>query len=143
MTKLDIADIREALKISKIEPQKQQDVLNYLEGVIKNIEDHKDNNGIVKVKNEFGIIILDEMGEIKQDLAGLIYQIKVGDSHDDVNQKISNAIKEFNQTKKGIKNPIKSVTEAFKYISPKIWKNNGILRKTKEITRVIKSLNKA
>jgi 4-aminobutyrate aminotransferase-like enzyme len=143
MPKLTIAEVQEALARSNVEPKQQESVLNHLQEVIKELEDEKEQqNPTVKVKNEFGVIILDENGDIKVDTAALIYQIKVGEDHGTVFQRIRDAVKEFNLTKKGLKHPVKSVTEAFQAIAPKIFKNQGIIRKTKEITRVLKTNNK-
>jgi hypothetical protein len=143
MARLTISEIQEALARAKVEPAKQEEVINHLQDVLKELSDEKEQqNPTPKVKNQFGVIILDENNEIKSDLAALIYQIKADEDHNTVFDRIRTAVKEFNQTKKGQKNPIKSITEAFQYIAPKIFKNNGIVRKSKDIIRVLKSNNK-
>lgn len=140
--KLTISEVQEALARSNVEPKQQESVINHLQDVLKELDEEKHQNPTPKEKNEFGVIILDENGDIKVDTAALIYQIEVGQDHNTVPDRIRAVVKEFNSTKKGLKNPIKSVTEAFQYIAPKLFKNNGIIRKTKEITRVLKSNNK-
>ena len=141
--KITLQEVSEALARAGVTGKPAELTINHLQEVIKELEEEKDQqNPTPKVKNEFGVLILDEHGDIKVDTAALIYQIKSGESHDTILDRIRAVVKEFNQTKKGLKAPIKSVTEAFQYIAPKIFKANGVIRKTKEITRVTKTNNK-
>ena len=141
--KLTIAEVQEALTRSKVAPEQQQNVITHLQEVIKELEAEKEQqNPTPKVKNEFGVIILDEHGEIKVDTAALIYQIAAGEDHNTVFDRLKAAVKEFNLTKKGLKHPVTSITEAFQALAPKMFKSQGLIRKTKEITRVLKTNNK-
>ena len=138
--KLTIAEVQEALTRSKVAPEQQQNVITHLQEVIKELEAEKEQqNPTPKVKNEFGVIILDEHGEIKVDTAALIYQIAAGEDHNTVFDRLKAAVKEFNLTKKGLKHPVTSITEAFQALAPKMFKSQGLIRKTKEITRVLKT----
>jgi hypothetical protein len=143
MSKLSISEIQEAMARAKVEPKQQEEVINHLQEVIKEIQEEKHQNPTPKLKNKFGVIILDELGEIKVDnIAALIYQIQEDADYNSVPDRISAAIKQFNLTKKGQKHPVKSISEAFGVVAPKLWKAEGILRKTKEIVPVMKTLNK-
>ena len=61
MAKLNIAEIQEAMARAAIEPKQQEQVINHLQEVIKELEQDKLQNQTVKVKNEFGVIIMDEL----------------------------------------------------------------------------------
>lgn len=141
--KLGITEIQEALARAEVQPDQQEKVLNHLQEVIKELEAEKEQqNPAPKIKNEFGVIILDENGEIKIDTAALLYQIPCGEDHNTVFDRLRAAVKEFNLTKKGQKNPITSVLDAFHTIAPKIFKSNGLIRKSKDLVRVIKTNGK-
>jgi len=142
--KLGISEIQEAMARSNVDPKQQEEVINHLQEVIKELEEEKDQqNPTPKVKNKFGVIVLDQLGEIKtENLAALIYQIPENEPYDSVPDRIRAAVKNFNLTKKGQKHPVSSVTEAFQAIAPKILKAEGLLRKTKELVPVLKSSNK-
>ncbi len=140
--KLGISEIQEALARAEVKPEQQERVINHLQEVIKELEQDKLTNQTPKVKNEFGVLLIDESGEIKIDPAALLYQIPVGDDHNTVLDRLHASVKEFNLTKKGQKNPIISVLDAFHAIAPKIFKSNGLIRKSKDLVRVIKTNGK-
>ena len=144
MSKLSIAEVQEALARASIVPEQQEKVINHLQDVIQELKDEKEQqNQTPKLKNKFGVIIFDELNEIKTtNLAALVYQIAENEDYNSVPDRIRSAAKEFNQTKKGKKHPINSTTEAFQVIAPKILKQAGLIRKTKEIVPVLKSNNK-
>lgn len=137
MAKLNIAEIQEAMARAAIEPKQQEAVINHLQEVIKELEAEKDKDAPApKLKNKFGVVTL-ENGD-----AALLCQIPEPDDLNSIPDRIRATIKEFNATAKGQKNPVKSVIEAFQVIKPKIFKNNGLIKKSKDITQVIKSENK-
>jgi len=143
MTKINIEDIQEALKIANVTPDQQDKVIEHLQQVAAEEKKEKEENKLPRQKTEFGVILIDELGEIKTDnVSALIYQIPDDVEHDSVLERVQKSIQEHNQTKKGIKTPVKSVTEAFNAVKPKTFKNHGLTRKTKEIVRCIKSNNK-
>ncbi len=143
MSKISIEDVQSALQAIKVDPKQQEAVLKYLNQVVQEIQEEKENNKEPKVKKEFGVLIIDELGEVKTDnISALVYQINVGDDHNEVPNKIRAAVNEFNETEKGKKDPIKSISQAFCYIAPKYFKKYNLVKKTKELCFIIKSNNK-
>ncbi len=138
--KLGISEIQEAMARSHVDPKQQEQVINHLQEVIKELEAEKEQqNPTPKLKNKFGLLLLDEAGDIKvENLAGFIYQIQEDSDYNTVMDRLRAAVKVFNQTKKGQKNPCKSVLDAFASIAPKILKAEGIIRKSKDLINVQK-----
>jgi hypothetical protein len=141
MPKISLEEVQSALQASKVEPKQQEDILKYLNQVVQEIQEEKENNKEPKIKKDWGVILIDEMNEIKTDnISALVYQIPTGDDHNLVLNKIKAAIHDFNAQDQ--KNPITSISQAFCYIKPKLLKEKGVFRKTKELTTVIKTSNK-
>jgi len=143
MSKIALETVIEALRKSQVNPDAQDKVVKYIE---KAIEEEKDNRqSVPRQKAEFGVILLDENKELKtNNISALIYELPALGNHNEVLDNVKKAIKDFNlNTKKGQKSPVKSISEAFQVVKPKIFKQNGGLkRKTKEPVRVIISDNK-
>ena len=143
MTKLSLDDIQEAIKLANVTPDQQDKILQHLQQVAAEEKKEKEENKLPRQKKEFGVILIDELNEIKTDnISALVYEIPDNVEHDSVIERLTKAIKEHNQTKKGLKTPVKSVSEAFNVIKPKIFKTQGLTRKTKEPVRCLKSNNK-
>jgi hypothetical protein len=141
MSKISLEQLQDVLTESKIEPEKQKEILENLQQIIKEEKENKDV--VPRQKSQLGVILLDEKGELRNDNIGaLIYEISATQNHDDVMANVRKSATEFNNTKKGQKNPIKSVSEVFAHVKPKILKANGLKRKTKEIVRCLVSNNK-
>lgn len=143
MSKISIEQLQDVLTESKIPAPKQEEILEHIQDLIKKEKEEKDSNKIPRQKSQLGVILIDELGEIKTDnVAALIYEIPASSNHDDVFSNLRKSITEFNNTKKGQKQPVKSVTDAFLTIKPKILKQNGLKKKVKEIVRCLISNNK-
>ncbi len=144
MNKISIAEVQEALARSKVEPAQQEQVINHLQEVIKELEAEKEQqNPVVKTKNKFGVIILDETGEhIVDNLAALVFQIPETEDYTTVADRLKKVALEFNSTKKGIKNPITTLVDLFQDAKPKMFKNQNVIRKTKDLVPVLKSNGK-
>lgn len=142
--KITIAEVQEALARAKVPAKEAGLTIEHLQKVVEELEQEKEQqNPTPKVKNKFGVIILDELGDIKSDnLSALVYQIAEDQDYNTVPARVNAIVKSFNLTKKGQKHPVNSVTEAFQAIAPKIFKAEGIIRKTKEIIPVLKTNNK-
>ncbi len=52
--------------------------------------------------------------------------------------RLNTVIKNFNLTKKGQKNPVTSVLDAFQVIAPKLFKAEGLIRKSKDLIHITK-----
>jgi len=142
MSKIDISALPDILTEEGVEPQTQTKILEHIQKLIEEEKENKER--VTRPKAQLGVILIDENNELKNDNIGaLIYEIPADGKHDDVLSNIRKSVTEFNNTKKGQKSPIKSFTEAFQVVKPKIFKNNGgVKKRTKEITRCLVSNNK-
>lgn len=144
MSKIALENVQTVLAELKIEPDKQDKILQELQKIIEDEKQDRAENKIKRDKPELGVILIDELNELKIDnISALVYELPANSDHGLVMDNLSKAVKEFNNTKKGQKAPIKSVTEIFQFIKPKILKNNGnIKKKCKEPVRCLKTSNK-
>ncbi len=107
-----ISDIQEELKLEKIENQENRDPI---------------------VKKKFVFIACDPEGILDEnELTGYVVQIPEDESEFAVLEKISLAAYEFNRTKKGRRNPVKSISEACEFVPAKFFKDQKIWVKNKE-----------
>ena len=138
--KITLQEVSEALARAGVEAKQAEVTLNHLQDVIKELqEDKEQQNPTPKLKNKFGFLLLDEAGDIKvENLAGFIYQIQEDCDFNTSMDRLRAAVKVFNQTKKGLKNPVKSVADAFQVIAPKLLKAEGFIRKSKDLIHVTK-----
>lgn len=142
MSKISVEKLQDILTESQIPAQKQEEILHQIEEVIKAEKEEKEENKLPRQKSQLGVILIDENQEIKTDnVAALIYEIGANESHDNVFDNLKKAAVEFNNTKKGLKSPVKSVTDVFLTIKPKILKGHSLKKKTKEIVRCLISRN--
>ena len=141
--KIDISEIEEALKIALVEPDKQKEVLNHLQEVIKELEENKAAGAVPKQKNEFGVIIYsDEPEWAQKEFTASVYTIPQGSDHGQVLAKISQAARESNEAAKKKKNIIETIGDAFQNLKRKWAKEKGVNFKTKIPVRVLISNNK-
>lgn len=143
MSKLNISDIQEALKTAKIEPEKQKDVLDYLQDVIKEQEADKAHNALPKQKNEFGVILYDADNQlVGKEFTASVFSVKQGDDFGTILTRISDAAKIQNESAKKKNNLIQTIGSACQNLKRKFIKEKGINIKTKEPVRVLITNNK-
>lgn len=145
MSKISLDTIAEVLGEEGVDKSKQEKILEHLKDILEKEKEERSENKVKKAKPQLGVILVDEAGEyVSDNIGALIYEIGANDKHNDVLANLTKAAKEFNaNTKSGQKNPIKSVTEVFAHVKPKILKANGNIKKrTKEIVRCLVSNNK-
>jgi len=143
MSKISVEKLQDILTESKIPTEKQEEILQQIQEALKAEKEEKEENKVPRQKSQLGVILIDENKQILTDnVAALIYEIPQSSNHDSVMDNLKKAAAEFNNTKKGLKQPVKSVTDAFLTIKPKILKGHSLKKKTKEIVRCLISNNK-
>jgi hypothetical protein len=143
MSKIDISKLPDILTEEGVDKSKQEKILEHIQEILKAEKEEKEENKLPRQKSQLGVILIDELNEIKtNNIAALIYEIPQSSNHDSVMDNLKKAAAEFNNTKKGLKSPVKSVTDAFLTIKPKILKGHSLKKKTKEIVRCLISSNK-
>ena len=82
-------------------------------------------------KKQFVIVVSDPEGLIKTDLTGWVVQIPESESTNTTLERIGRGAFEFNNSKKGRLNPVKSLGEAIESVGSKFYKDSSIWIKTK------------
>lgn len=137
MSKVSIEDVEQILQQSKLD---QSVVLKVLSDLEKLAEENKNEKSPAQ-KNKFqhGIVISDPENKLAGiELTGWV--VKMEDSKDMTQavSKISAAAKDFNNnSRKGKKNPIKTIGEACQHVAAKFFKSQEIKVVTKEPVMVL------
>lgn len=143
--KLSLEEIQSVLSVKVKDPTVVDSVLKDLEKIVEEKKEEKEDAKVPKLKNEFAIVIIDEAGEYKdKSLTGYVVKYKQGGDTGAILSKLSEASRAFNDTKKGKKAPLTSISEIFAYLKPKFIKMvfGDIKIQTKEPVRIIVSNNK-
>ncbi len=133
MAKVDIELVEMVLKRAKVESTQ----------IAQIIEDIKFQSEAAKeagekeppVKKQFVVIVNDPYGKIAEtgfEYAGWVVQIPEDDAPQSALQKLHFGAYDFNITPKGRKMPIKTIDEAVRFGSAKIYKEHQIWLKNKE-----------
>ncbi len=133
MAKVDIELVEMVLKRAKVESTQ----------IARIIEDIKFQSEAAKeagekeppVKKQFVVIVNDPYGKIAEtgfEYAGWVVQIPEDDAPQSALQKLHFGAYDFNITPKGRKMPIKTIDEAVRFGSAKIYKEHQIWLKNKE-----------
>lgn len=140
---IKIEDINEALKVAGVNPEQHDKVIEHLQNVEAENKADKEAHAAPKLKNEFGIILFDEKGELAgKEFYGHIYSVKQGYDHGAILHNISAAVRDSNELVKKKNAIINSIGEAFGHLKRKFSKQHDFQPKTKEIVRVTISNNK-
>jgi hypothetical protein len=94
-----------------------------------------------KIKKQFGILVSDKDGVIKQDLVGWVFQMPENEDTRDVVELIKKAAYNFNASKKGRKYPVNTIGQAIEGVGNKFFKPYNVSLKTKEPVLVITTDN--
>jgi hypothetical protein len=143
--KFSIEELTEVLASKVKSPDVVDAVVKELEKLGEEKKEERAETKVPAKKNAFAIIILDEAGEFKdKSLTGYVIKYKDGDDSGAILAKMSEGCRAFNDTKKGKKQPILSISEAFSSLKNKFLKlvGAGLIPQTKEPVRVIFSNNK-
>ena len=132
--KLSIEEIEPILS-QKLAPETVTEITRELQAVAEELKQEKQDNKEPKAKNQFCIISLN--GE-----TAYVLQMPEAEDQATLLQKISTAARDFNETKKGKKQPVLSMSDAIESLKRKFTKSNGFHIKTKEPIFIIKSDNK-
>jgi hypothetical protein len=135
--KFDIDEITQALKDRQIPANIIGEVVRDLK---KSAEDAKAHTTqTTKSKNRFAVLLYDPNNELAgKEFTASVVQTPEDDDQGLILSKISDAAKAFNQnTRKGKKNPIKTIGDALMYVTRKFFKEKNVMAKTKEPCRVL------
>ena len=122
-------------------------VAKELEKLAEEKKEEKEESKLPKARNQFAIVLMDETGELKDKVStGYVVTYKDGQDNGAILAKLSEACRAQNESKRGKKNPITSISDAFAALKRKFVKQVdaglGLNVKTKEPVRAILSNNK-
>lgn len=113
-----------------------QDIEKYLEEQKANREPRK------KTKNQLIAVAVTDNEEIVETPLYVV-QVPEDFDHNTLVPQIIEAAKDFNNSKKGRKNPVSNVGETFESVTRKLFKERGLDVKTKEPVIVVQTVNDA
>jgi hypothetical protein len=141
MVKVDIALVREIMQRNDIDYTIISQVLEDLEMELGGDEDGQ-AEPLPPVKKQFVILVSDPEGKFSEDLfTGWVLQIPEDQSPLDVNAQLIRAAYEFNQSKKGARDPARTITDVCEIVSSKFLRAQQIWVKTKEPILIIRTDN--
>lgn len=125
---LKINEVLDVLKNAKVPDVTLKIVAQQLKEREELKNDNKDHS--IKAKKKF--ILLSDTKD-----TGFALQLEESESDESVLDKVNAAISAYNNSKKGQKFPVKSVSEGLKTLPRKFLVNAGVWVKTKESVRLI------
>lgn len=139
--KISLEQVEATLAENKVPKETATKVIEDLKTAIeeeKRLKD-ADPHKTPRTKNEFGVILYDNTGELTgKDFVASVFQIPTGSDMGIVLDKIRTIAKAHNEnTRSGKKNPVKTFTECFEFVKRRFWKEENVLNKTKEPVRVL------
>ena len=138
--KADIEIVKETMIHHQIDEPKAQEIIDDLKKVIEEELAAR----APAVKKQYGVIVSDPLGHIPPNsvFTGWVFQMEEEDNVADGLRRVHTTVFDFNQTKKGQRTPIRTVGGAMEIISGTLFKENGIIPKTKEPVCVLVTDNK-
>ncbi len=135
--KIDIESIQAVLKEQQIDSQTIGKVVKSLQKIVEDEKMDRAESKVPKAKNEYFCIVLDNEGKIvAENHTALLGTVQAGFDLGTLLGKMQESAKEFNQSKKGKRNPLISYSDIFSVLPRKISKKFDFLPKTKDGVRV-------
>lgn len=144
MPKLNIESVPPVLKKFIDATDVVSNITKELNKLIQREKEERDANRTPKKKNQYVVLVSDPEGKIPAgtELVAWVTQIKEDEDSGSILSKIINAIRNFNQSKKGRKNPADSIGDGIDAAQRKFFKEENIDIKTKMPVRVMITDNK-
>lgn len=134
--KLSEDEIKDIIKSANLAEKDEASLITRIQNLIKAKEEEKEEKAAEAEDKPkfipFGIVDLDTISDKSNDGLGYILMAPDDSDFGEIPFKITEAIRIFNESKKGRKIPVKSISEACAAIPSKIWKQVGLKVKTKE-----------
>jgi phosphatidylethanolamine-binding protein (PEBP) family uncharacterized protein len=139
-TKIEINKAAEIIKRADVSPEQLRQIV---EEMNMTVQPEVDEEKPPAVKKQFVILVSDPDGRLPEgfDFAGWVLQIPENESVMTTNERINNAVYEFNTTRKGRLMPARTVGDALENVPSKHLKEQGVWVKTKTPVLVLKTDN--
>jgi hypothetical protein len=143
MAKVDIDLVRKVLQRNEVDYETISQVLEDLELELGNPDAAESEGLLPPVKKQFVILISDPNGRFTDELfTGWVLQVPEDQSPLEVPAKLIRAAYDFNQSKKGARDPAQTITDVCEVVPVKFLKPQQVWVKTKEPILVIRTDNK-
>jgi hypothetical protein len=143
MAKVDIDLVRKVLQRNEVDYETISQVLEDLELEVGGPEGTESGELLPPVKKQFVILISDPNGKFTDELfTGWVLQIPEDQSPLEVTARLIRAAYDFNQSKKGARDPAQTITDVCEAVPAKFLKPQQVWVKTKEPVLVIRTDNK-
>jgi len=131
MPKIEVQRVAEILKHNEVDPKIIRKILEEMNALVQEEAGDADAKPI-PAKKQFAILISDPDGELpKSDFTGWVLQLPESESPATVQERILRATYDYNATRKGRLNPMKTVGEALENVPAKHFKEVDLSVKTK------------
>ncbi|MDR0340349.1 MAG: hypothetical protein LBH53_02175 [Puniceicoccales bacterium] len=142
MAKVDIELVRKVLQRNDIDYEIISQILGDLELEVSS-GDEADGPGLPPVKKQFVILVSDPEKKFAAELfTGWVLQIPEDKSPLEVNGQLIRAAYEFNRSRKGSREPARTITDVCEIVSPKILRAQSLWVRTKEPVLVVRTDNR-
>jgi hypothetical protein len=146
MKHIDLDTLKTILR-DHVDDQKQAEILQDIQATIQEEETETKTDKPPKIEKKTIVIVTAQPEgtgpQAIQTMAGFATEVAASTSPAEVKTGLSEALMEFNESKKGRKNPAKTLGELFEEAPARILKNNGILKKPKEPAEFVWCPNRA
>lgn len=142
MAKIDIDLVRKVLKRNELDEDLISQVLEDLELETGSDEESEGNLQPPPVKKQFVILVSDPAGKFSGELfTGWVLQIPEDESPLEVGAQLIRAAYDYNQSKKGQREPAKTITDVCEIVGAKFLKKQNVWVKTKEPVLLVRTDN--
>ncbi len=115
--------VSETLRENGIKPEVAKNVLNELKKVNEQTKEEKTPSK--RAKKQLVAYIIDENNLVKEPFIGYIMEIEDSGNPSESFQRVKEAAKNFNSSRKGRKIPVKTVGQTFEFVPKRFWKQEG------------------
>ncbi|MGF0069723.1 hypothetical protein [Candidatus Spyradosoma sp. SGI.093] len=133
MAKVDLDILQLVLTRNKVDARMTAKIISEIQEEIKLEQLENKENKVPAAKKKFVFVACDPEGALDGvELTGYVVQIPEEDSEFTATEKIIVAAYEYNRTRKGRRNPVKSISEACEFVPAKFFKDQNVWVKNKE-----------
>jgi hypothetical protein len=141
MAKVDIELVRKVLQRNEVDFEIIAQVLGDLEMEIS-VDEEGEVSVLPPVKKQFVILVSDPDRKFSEELfTGWVLQIPEDQSPLEINAQLIRAAYEFNRTRKGAREPAKSITDVCEIVPQKYLRAQSVWVKTKEPVLLVRTDN--
>ncbi|MDR1435677.1 MAG: hypothetical protein LBI39_00505 [Puniceicoccales bacterium] len=142
MAKVEIELVRKVLQRNDLDFETISQILGDLE-LEASSGDGPEAGAMATVKKQYVIVVSDPDWKFAEELfTGWVLQIPEDQSPLEINGQLVRAAYEFNRSKKGARDPVKTITDVCEIVPAKMLRNQSVWVRTKEPVLVVRTDNK-